>query len=71
MKPDSAGRKSEKSWSFSDNFKQYEELAGPHDRVFKYKFLCIYEQPDTDTRQGGYGHIEDFLDGVPVSGIYG
>jgi hypothetical protein len=38
--------------------------------VFKFKFLCLYEQPNTDTRQGGYGHIEDFLDGVPVSGIY-
>ena len=59
-----------KSWHFSDNFKQYEELAGSHQAVFKYKFLCIYEQPDTDTRQGSYGHIEDFLEGVPVSGLY-
>ncbi|NBR87963.1 MAG: DUF1592 domain-containing protein, partial [Verrucomicrobia bacterium] len=28
------------------------------------------EQPNTDTRQGSYGHIEDFLQGVPVSGLY-
>ncbi|MGB7343220.1 MAG: DUF1592 domain-containing protein [Pirellulaceae bacterium] len=59
-----------KSWHFKDNFRQYEELTGSHDSVFKFKYLCLYEQPNTDTRQGGYGHIEDFLDGVPVSGLY-
>lgn len=58
------------SWHFTDNFQQYEELSGAHKSVFKYKFLCLYEQPNTDTRQGGYGHIEDFLKGVPVSGLY-
>ncbi len=58
------------SWHFTDNFRQYEELTGSHDSVFKFKFLCLYEQPNTDTRQGGYGHIEDFLGGVPVSGLY-
>ena len=55
---------------FTDNFVQYEELAGSHKSVLKNQFLCVYEQPNTDTRQGGYGHIEDFLEGVPVSGIY-
>ena len=59
-----------KSWHFTDNFRQYEELTGSHQSVFKFKFLCLYEQPNTDTRQGGYAHIEDFLDGVPVSGLY-
>ncbi|MCA9020703.1 MAG: DUF1592 domain-containing protein [Planctomycetaceae bacterium] len=59
-----------KSWHFKDNFKQYEELSGPHRMVFKYRYLCLYEQPNTDTRQGGYGHIEDFLSGVPTSGLY-
>ncbi len=59
-----------KSWHFTDNFQQYEELTGAHRSVFKFKFLCLYEQPNTDTRQGGYGHIEDFLEGVPVSGLY-
>ena len=58
------------SWRFTDNFRQYEELTGSHQSVFKFKFLCLYEQPNTDTRQGGYGHIEDFLEGVPVSGLY-
>ncbi|TWU50826.1 hypothetical protein Poly51_41190 [Rubripirellula tenax] len=59
-----------KSWHFTDNFKQYEELEGAHRSALKNKFLCLYEQPNTDTRQGGYGHIEDFLEGVPVSGLY-
>ena len=59
-----------KTWHFTKNFKQYEELSGPHKEALDYKFLCLYEQPNTDTRQGGYGHIEDFLAGVPVSGLY-
>ena len=60
----------ERKWHFTENFKQYEELAGSHQSVLKNKFLCLYEQPNTDTRQGGYAHIEDFLEGVPVSGLY-
>ncbi len=59
-----------KKWHFTDNFVQYEELAGSHRSALKFEYLCLYEQPNTDTRQGGYGHIEDFLEGVPVSGIY-
>jgi len=59
-----------KSWHFTKHFIQYEELSGSHKSAFNYEFLCLYEQPNTDTRQGGYGHIEDFLEGVPVSGIY-
>ncbi|MEO2017785.1 MAG: DUF1592 domain-containing protein [Fuerstiella sp.] len=58
------------SWHFTDNFQQYEELTGAHRSVFNFEYLCLYEQPNTDTRQGGYGHIEDFLEGVPVSGLY-
>ncbi len=57
-------------WHFKDNFVQYEELNNSHRSVFKFDYLCIYEQPNTDTRQGGYGHIEDFLQGVPASGLY-
>ncbi|MCB1210356.1 MAG: DUF1587 domain-containing protein, partial [Verrucomicrobiales bacterium] len=59
-----------KSWHFTGHFRQYEELEGPHKAVFNFKYLNLYEQPNTDTRQGGYGHIEDFLEGVPVSGLY-
>ncbi len=58
------------SWTFNKNFRQYEELQGPHKKAFDYRYLNIYEQPNTDTRQGSYGHIEDFRKGVPVSGLY-
>jgi hypothetical protein len=58
------------SWHFKGNFVQYEELEKPHKEVFNNQYLCLYEQPNTDTRQGGYGHIEDFLKGVPVAGLY-
>jgi hypothetical protein len=58
------------TWHFTGNFVQYEELQGPHKSAFNFRYLCLYEQPNTDTRQGGYGHIEDFLKGVPVSGLY-
>jgi hypothetical protein len=57
-------------WRFNGHFVQYEELSGSHKDAFNYGFLNLYEQPNTDTRQGGYGHIEDFLQGVPVSGLY-
>lgn len=57
-------------WHFNGHFVQYEELQGPHKDVFNYGYLNLYEQPNTDTRQGGYGHIEDFLKGVPESGLY-
>ncbi len=58
------------TWTFNGNFVQYEELQGPHKSVFNFRYLNLYEQPNTDTRQGGYGHIEDFRKGVPVSGLY-
>jgi len=57
-------------WRFNGHFVQYEELYGSHKDAFNFGFLCLYEQPNTDTRQGGYGHIEDFQKGVPVSGLY-
>jgi hypothetical protein len=59
-----------KTWRFNKNFVQYEELQGSHKRAFNFRYLNLYEQPNTDTRQGGYGHIEDFKQGVPVSGLY-
>jgi hypothetical protein len=59
-----------KDWKFNSHFVQYEELSGSHKSAFNYRYLNLYEQPNTDTRQGGFGHIEDFLKGVPVSGLY-
>jgi hypothetical protein len=59
-----------KRWTFNGNFRQYEELEGPHKTALNFRYLNLYEQPNTDTRQGGYGHIEDFKKGVPASGVY-
>lgn len=59
-----------KDWHFNGHFVQYEELQGSHKAAFNFRYLNLYEQPNTDTRQGGYGHIEDFKQGVPVSGLY-
>lgn len=59
-----------KQWHFNSHFVQYEELQGSHKAAFNYRYLNLYEQPNTDTRQGGYGHIEDFQQGVPVAGLY-
>jgi hypothetical protein len=59
-----------KDWKFNSHFVQYEELQGSHKSAFNFRYLNLYEQPNTDTRQGGYGHIEDFKQGVPVSGLY-
>jgi hypothetical protein len=59
-----------RTWRFNSNFVQYEELTGSHKSAFNFRYLNIYEQPNTDTRQGGYGHIEDFKQGVAVSGLY-
>ena len=59
-----------KTWRFNSNFIQYEELTSSHKSAFNFRYLNIYEQPNTDTRQGGYGHIEDFKQGVTVSGLY-
>ena len=59
-----------KEWHFDKHFVQYEELQGPHKEALNFRYLNLYEQPNTDTRQGGYGHIEDFLKGVPVAGFY-
>ncbi len=59
-----------KTWRFDGHFLQPEELSGSHKSAFNYRYLCVYEQPDTDTRQGGYGYVHDFVEGVPVSGLY-
>ena len=59
-----------KQWHFNSHFVQYEELEGSHKSAFNFRYLNIYEQPNSDTRQGGYAHIQDFLKGVPVSGLY-
>lgn len=59
-----------KQWVFRDSFVQQAELRTAHRRAFRDRYLCLYDHPFNDKTEGGYGHIQDFTDGVPVDGIY-
>jgi hypothetical protein len=63
-------RPSEQTWKFAGNFRQQQELRHPHGKVFNYRYLCLYEVPDTVNHEGGYGPIHDFQEGVPSDGRY-
>jgi len=60
----------EQSWKFAGNFKPQQEHTYPHGRVYQNKYLCLYEVPDTENHEGGYGYISSFPKGVPVDGRY-
>ena len=60
----------EKTWHFTKNFKQGQELSYSHGKVYDYKYLCVYEVPNTKNHEGGYAAIEDFAAGVPADGYY-
>lgn len=59
-----------RTWRFAGNFKQQPELAYPHGKVFKYRYLCLYENRHSTRHEGAYGPIHDFADGVPADGWY-
>lgn len=65
-----AERPKEKTWTFDHDFQQQPELAYSHSRVYHYRYLCLYEVPDTDKQEGGYGPIHGFEKGVPFDGFY-
>lgn len=60
----------EKTWRFDGNFRPQQEHTFPHGAVYKNRYLCLYEVPDTENHEGGYGYIHDFKQGVPVDGLY-
>lgn len=60
----------EQSWHFDKNFQQGQELSYSHKRVYNFRYLCVYEVPNTVNHEGGYAAIEDFKDGVPDDGLY-
>ncbi|HRJ08666.1 MAG TPA: DUF1592 domain-containing protein [Prosthecobacter sp.] len=64
------GKPEEKTWRFTDNFRPQQEHTFPHGAVYKNRYLCLYEVPDTENHEGGYGYIHDFKQGVPVDGLY-
>ena len=60
----------ERNWHFTDNFQQGAELSYSHKKVYNYKYLCLYEVPNTTRHEGGYGYIHELRDGVPADGFY-
>jgi hypothetical protein len=65
-----AERPQEKTWRFAGNFRPQQEHTFPHGSVYQNRYLCLYEVPDTENHEGGYGYIHDFKTGVPVDGLY-
>lgn len=59
-----------RTWRFTDNFRPQQEHTFPHGSVYQNRYLCLYEVPDTENHEGGYGFIHAFRAGVPVDGVY-
>ncbi len=59
-----------KEWHFNGNFDQVQELSYSHGRVYRFRYLCVYEVPNTVNHEGGYAAISDFADGVSADGFY-
>ncbi|MCB1227612.1 MAG: DUF1592 domain-containing protein [Verrucomicrobiales bacterium] len=57
-------------WTFNKNFQQGQELSYSHGKVYNYRYLCVYEVPNTVNHEGGYAAIHDFADGVHAEGWY-
>ena len=58
------------NWHFKGNFQQGQELSYAHKKVFNFRYLCLYEVPNTINHEGGYAAIHDFEEGVHFDGIY-
>jgi len=58
------------SWTFNKDFDQGQELQYSHKRVYNFRYLCVYEVPNTTNHEGGYAAIEKFKEGVPADGFY-
>ena len=63
-------RPEERQWKFDGNFQQGAELNYSHKSVYKFKYLCLYEVPNTTRHEGGYAYIHDFRHGVSADGFY-
>ena len=60
----------EKTWHFKGNFDQGQELRYSHSNVYKFRYLCVYEVPNTVNHEGGYAAISEFAEGVHADGEY-
>lgn len=59
-----------KEWHFTKNFQQGQELSYSHGKVYNYRYLCVYEVPNTVNHEGGYAYLHEFQEGVPADGWY-
>lgn len=59
-----------REWHFKDHFYQGQELSYSHKKVYNYRYLCLYEVPNTVNHEGGYGGLEAFPEGVHAPGLY-
>ncbi len=60
----------ERTWEFRGNFDQGQELRYSHGKVHNFRYLCVYEVPNTVNHEGGYAAISEFAEGVPADGHY-
>ncbi len=60
----------EKTWHFEGKFDQGQELSYSHGKVYNFRYLCVYEVPNTVNHEGGYAAISQFGKGVPADGLY-
>jgi len=59
-----------KSWTFEDGFRQQPEIDQVHRTTNKFEWMTLYEVRGADKHEGAYGAIRQFVDGVPVDGVY-
>lgn len=60
----------ERTWHLTDNFQQGAELNYSHKSVYGFRYLCLYEVPNTTRHEGGYAYLHELRDGVPADGFY-
>ncbi len=60
----------ERTWRFRGDFTQGQELSYSHRKVYNFRYLCVYEVPNTVNHEGGYAGLEKFPEGVHADGLY-
>ena len=58
------------TWKFRDGFRQQKEIDQVHTKTNNFKWMTLYEVRGADKHEGAYGAIREFIDGVPVDGVY-
>ena len=59
----------ERTWRFTNNFQQQGELRS-HGKVHNFRFMALYESPQSIRHEGAYGPLLAFAQGVPADGYY-